>query len=285
MSYAEQMAKYGFVPANHEAPVWFPVALKDCFTDTGEKVPGFKAIQRDDTKEVLHVATDSYALVPNDEVFKAFDLALAESKLPTDGMLIARDMSHGGRRTFLQYLLPEVTEVINGADIALRFTCFNSYDGSRPVGFTAGHLSFACSNTALIGNKLGSYSLRHVGEIDIGEIVLNLVKAAESYHQKMIGMKTWPQKQITDTHAIEVFEQLPGSNKRLQGELLGNWLKTKASTGPNSGSNLWALYNTLTAWSTHGDGFKEATKAYARVNREERVAELIEGDTWNVLAT
>lgn len=278
------MTKYGYIPANHEAPAWFPVALEDMGTMNGEKVPGFKAVVRQDTRQVIHVATDSYTLVPNEAVFAAFDLALAESKLPIDNMMIGRDMSHEGRRTFVQYLLPAVTEKVNGADIALRFTCFNSYDGSRPVGFTSGHYSFACANTALNGNKLASYSLKHVGEIDIEEIVENLVSAAEQYHLKLIAMRDWPKIGVGDNQAIEVFEQLPGSTKRLQGELLPAWLKAKNDSGPNGGSTLWSLYNVLTYWSTHGDGFKEATKAFARNNREERIAELVESEHWQAMA-
>ena len=276
--------KYGYVPANHEAPAWFPVALEDMGTMNGEKVPGFKAVVRQDTRQVIHVATDSYTLVPNETVFAAFDNALVASKLPIDNMMIGRDMSHEGRRTFVQYLLPAVTEKVNGADIALRFTCFNSYDGSRPVGFTSGHYSFACANTALNGNKLASYSLKHVGEIDIEEIVENLVNAAEQYHLKLIAMRDWPKIGVSDNQAIEVFEQLPGSTKRLQGELLPAWLKTKDDSDPNGGKTLWSLYNVLTYWSTHGDGFKEATKAYARNNREERIAELIESERWQEMA-
>lgn len=128
------------------------------------------------------------------------------------------------------------------------------------------------------------YSRRHVGEINVEEIVENLLAAAEAYHGKMIAMKEWPNKQLTDSHAVEIFGQLPGTNKRLQGELLVNWLKAKEDSGPNGGSTLWSAYNVLTAWSTHGDGFRESTKAYARANRQERVAELIELDTWQVLA-
>ena len=281
--YQEQMTKYGYVPANHEAPAWFPVALEDMGTINGEKVPGFKAVVRQDTRQVIHVATDSYTLVPNETVFATFDKALAESKLPIDNMMIGRDMSHEGRRTFVQYLLPDVTEQVNGADLALRFTCFNSYDGSRPVGFSTGHYSFACANTALNGNALASYSLKHVGEIDIGEIVENLVAAAEQYHSQLIAMRDWPKIPVSDTQAIEIFEQLPGSTKRLQGELLPAWLKAKDDTGQNGGANLWAAYNVLTYWSSHGDGYKEATKAYARNNREERIAELIESDHWQAM--
>ena len=279
--YADKLTAFGFVPMNHKQPQWFPVELQDCFTATGEKVPGYKAVVNTESRQVLHVGTSSYALVPNQDTTEKTNAAIAASRLDTTGMLYARDMSHEGRRSFQRWVLPAMSEEINGTMVALSINAWNSYDGSRAFVLRGGNLSAVCANFAVVGKE---FSRRHVGEIDVDSMALDLVQAAETYHQQIIAMKTWPQKQITDTHAIEVFEQLPGSNKRLQGELLGNWLKAKESTGPNSGSNLWALYNTLTAWSTHGDGFKEATKAYARVNREERVAELIEGDSWNVLA-
>lgn len=281
MNYSEQMEKYGFVAADHESPKRFPVTLEKVYTQSAEVVPGYLAIQRPDTREILHVATDSYTLIPHEQWESAFNTAINESKLPVDDMMVQRDDSHNGCRAFGCYVLPAVQENVGGSNIALTLGWGNSYDGSIACNVYGGHLKFNCNNQARTGNMI--HSRRHVGDINVEEIVANLLTAAESYHATMLRMRDWPSKQITDSHFIEVTEQLEGSNKRLQGELLTNWLKAK-DNGQDGGSTLWTAYNVLTAWSTHGDGYKAATRAYAKANREERVAALIETDTWNVLA-
>jgi hypothetical protein len=282
--YADLVAKHGFIPANHAAPQFFPVKARRLFDDAGNELPGWLRIVREDTGDTLHVATDKYQVVTNEEAFGAFEDALHASTLDLTDMQIGTDYSNGGARCFRQYLLPaHRVEVKPGNEVALRLLMMNSYDGSMKFRGQCGAYSFVCANTSIMGKDYAQFSMRHSGNIDVPKAISGLTQAAEEYLETAKRWKAWPMITVTDQQAMTVAGAMPQATEALTDHLVHDWLRAKTGEGPQTGPNLWTLYNVLTAWSSHSDVGQKVGRGQVRFDREKRVAALLEGKVWGEL--
>jgi hypothetical protein len=279
MSHMDRMRDYGFVPANHSTPNYFPVGLVDLRTPDGVTVPGWKAVQRQDTLQVLAVHTDAYRLVSHEAVTAAFDQAV--ESLDTTGMMVGSDLTHNGGRLFRQYVLPAYQiETGKGDASALRIVAFNSYDGSAAINFRAGTYRFVCANTAVVGTDIAAVRRRHTAGLMVDDIADGMAEACALYSLQMERMRRWVGVGVTTTDAIRMIESLPGSNDALIGAMTMQWIAAEEAHGPS----LWTLYNCFTAWATHTP--TKGGNAFAtRIGREDRVARLVETKEWKVLET
>jgi hypothetical protein len=276
--YIDKMRDFGFIPANHQTPNFFPVSLVDIQTPDGVAVPGYKAVQRQDTLDVLAVHSDGYKLVSHEAVTAAFDDAVGT--LDTTGMMVGSDLTHNGGRLFRQYILPAYrVETAEGDATALRIIAFNSYDGSAAINFRAGTYRFVCANTSIIGTDIAAVRRRHTANLVVKDIAEGMVEACLTYAQQMDRMKRWVGVPVEMNQIIKIFQTLPGSNNALVGILLDNLLNRPEA---DQGDDLWGLYNVLTSWASHTE--RRSPNAFAsRIAREERVAKLIDGTVWRSL--
>ena len=168
--YADVMDKYGFIPANHVAPIEFEVLLNGIYDRQGRKIPGHKAVVRSDTGDTLAVHSDKYSLVPYQVHFDAFEKAIAKSGLNTTNLRIGTDLTNNGARIFRQYLFPDhMVEVDLGRHgmrpVAMRIVMFDSYDGSSKFRGMTGAFDFVCANQSVSGKEIDSIGFKHVGEM------------------------------------------------------------------------------------------------------------------------
>ena len=283
------LERYGFVPANHTKPQFFPVSVRPVYDERGMELPGWKRVQRDDTGTVLAVHTDSYRLITNEEAFGAFEDALRHSSLDLNGMRIATDYANGGARVFRQYLLPaHMVEVAPRVRVALRLLMFNSYDGTVAFKGMSGAFNFVCANTCVVGKEFASFKMKHINgsvALDLHKVATTLVHAAEQFEVEAQRFRDWHNIRISPIHHAEqverVFRAIPQSTTALVEHLTTQWLRAATSDGPNNGETLWALYNVLTAWATHAVPAKGGQST--RFDRELRVAKAIESDAWAAL--
>jgi hypothetical protein len=281
--YADKMAAYGYIPANHVKPHFERVEVRDLYDDQNVKLDGWRRIYNVDRGTTLHVATDKYQLIDNDTCYGLFETALHDSALDLTGMHIATDMSHGGGRTFRQYLLPaHNVPVKEGVDVALRIIMLNSYDASMAFRGLAGAFNFCCANSAIFGNKAADFSVKHMGNPDMPKLISDLISAAEGFVIEAEGMRRWPGIDVTDTEALDLLRQVPTITETVYEHLTTQWLRAATGDGPQSGRNAWTLYNCLTAWSTHGDA-KGPNAAASRFTREGLVRRTIETKKWKEL--
>jgi hypothetical protein len=284
LAYTDLMDQHGFIPADHAAPKFFPVAARRLFDDQGHELPGWKRIVREDDGTTLHVATDTYQIVTNEEAFGGFEAALQASTLDLADMRIGTDYAAGGARCFRQYLLPaHRVEVKPGVEVALRLIMMNSYDGSLRFRGQCGAYNFVCANTSVMGKDYASFAMRHAGAIDIPKAIAGLTHAAQEHIETTRRWKAWPGITVTDGRAIEIIKVLPQATETLTDHLIHAWLRARDEAGPQSGPNAWTLFNVLTAWATHADTAIKGGKGQARYEREVRVAKLIEGNAWTGL--
>ncbi|MBP2307486.1 DUF932 domain-containing protein [Azospirillum melinis] len=273
MGHIDQMERYGFVPANHRAPNFFPVELVP-MRAAGRTIEGWRALMRADTGRVLHCWQDGYKLVPHADATAAFDAALRAGGLDTTGMLVATDLTHDGRRLFRQYVLPAHSVEVRPGDVtALRIVGFNSYDGSLAVSWRGGGYRFVCANTTVIGRDIAAAKARHSAGLDMEALARGMVAACALYVAETARWIRWAAVPVDTDRAVRVLGALPGASDALVGQLTTAWV------GSREDDTLWALFNTLTHWATH-DPTRGGNRMATVHTRQERVARLIDSKPW-----
>ncbi|CAO3441191.1 DUF932 domain-containing protein [Azospirillum endophyticum] len=273
MGHIEQMERYGFVPANHRAPAFFPVELVP-MSAAGRTIGGWRALVRADTGRVLHCWRDGYKLVPHAAATAALDAAIRDGGLDTTGMLVSTDLTHDGRRLFRQYVLPAHSVEIRPGDVtALRIVGFNSYDGSLAVSWRGGGYRFVCANTTVIGRDVAAAKARHSAGLDLEALARGMVAACALYVAETTRWIRWAAVPVDTDQAVRVLRALPGTSDALVGQLTTAWI------GGREDDTLWALFNTLTHWATH-DPTRGGNRMATAHARQERVARLVDSRPW-----
>lgn len=277
--YQTQMEKYGFIPANHEKPNWFPVLIGDVYDERGKPIPNYKRVHRDDTGDTLAVHSAQYRLISYQSSFDAFDKALATSGLDLSDMHIATDLTHNGARCFRQYVLPAHSVEVSRSDItALRIIMFNSYDGSTRFSGMAGGYRFICANMSVLGNDLVRVGVKHIGnedkdhkiELTISKLVAETAKAIKRIEQ----MKAWTSITPNMEDVKRALDHMPQGSDTLTDKFLSRLALAEDKS-------LWSFYNILTDWSSRTETSQNG--AATRSAREQRVGQLIECPYWKVL--
>lgn len=283
--YAEQVKRFGFIPANHREPTFERVVLRKVFDEAGTEIPGYLSVFNETKNKTLAVHSDGYQLIPNEVISTAFLDAINESGLDTTDMMVATDYSHEGRRFFEQYLLPaHQVRVKPGVDVALRLVNFNTYDGSGAARGVAGALNFVCANTSIAGNEAARFAFRHSGEKpDIKAAAKAMVSAAEAFVEECRGWADWPHIPVSDQQALRLFKALPGATESSVEHLTKKWVEARDLDPVQGGANLWCLYNVLTAWATHTEASRGKNGVALRFQREGTVQKALATKEWKTL--
>lgn len=279
LPFQAQMEQYGFVPANHEKLNWFPVDAGSIYDNQGNQIPGYMRVFREDTGDVLAVHSDSYTVIPYRTVFEKFDQALADSSLDTEGMLVGTDMTHNGARCFRQYVLPRhQIDMGNGDRHALRIIGFNSYDGTMSASLMAGGYRFTCANMSVIGRHLMQLKVRHTGrdaDMRLEDGIRRVVEAADHFVAMEPRYRRWKEVPVVVEGFKALVESLPQITERLSDHLVAKFATEKEE------GTLYGAWNILTNWATHADA--KSHRAQTVIDRQKRVASLIDGKAWKVL--
>jgi hypothetical protein len=231
-----------------------------------------KAIVNPVTEKIISVVGRGYQLVQNADIFPQYDEAIYMSDLNTKGMTRKVQTSHGGGRTKVEYKFPEHRVSIKGNDeLDLTLTVLNSYDTSWRFRSIMGAFRLLCANGMIVGTTFQEYSGKHTLNLDTDRAIKDLAIALESYLANAEVWKEYPDVYITSLQANNVFESLAKGSKVLV-ESLNDSFRGYTYT---LGYNLWALFNTLTHWSTHTKVRNEANAPSIVVTREDRVRKVL----------
>jgi len=279
-AFDQQQADNGFVAMNHAEPAFFPVTMQEMQTDDGFRVPGYRAVRRDDTMDILAVHSDGYNLTPYEDKVEIFRDAIQESNLDTTGMIEMLDMSHNGGRLFGGYTLPaHRVEIKEGDEVALKIAYWDSYDGSRALTIRAGAYRFACANYALSGKDVVNIKRKHTKNNDLGGIMEMVMGTLNSYMDDTENYRRWTGIPVNSLKAQATFDGIQGATEALKDNLLKRWVEATQYTGEGT---LWDLYNVFTAWATHTEG-KGGNPLNSQAQRMERVVKLQNSRVWNEL--
>ena len=280
------------------------------FNEDGEWHHSSKvAVVRTDTMQELGVHGHSYKPVAPKELIQAQRDIIMRSDLETGGLTERIDTAYTGAATFVRYRLPEHTYTTpDGATACLTLLGITSLNSFFSFLMSAGANQSACFNRQVfVSGAAALFKARHTKNLDIKAASRSITKAldvfqneqelwAEMYRTKVTAaqvMLTFAEAagclDLVRTIVAEcgpswsaVFDQMPRQNSNLT-YLVKAWNEYSDKMGYNQ----WAVYNTLTDWSTHAPAATKKTQAnIASVNhkREEIVRNVCNSDVFRIAA-
>jgi len=237
-----------------------------------EGVSKHKAIVNPQTEKIISVVGSGYQLVQNADVFPQFEDAIRLSNLDTNGMVRDVSTSHDGGRTVVSYDFPEHQIMIKENDsVNLKLVLLNSYDTSWRFRAIAGAFRLLCANGMIMGDTFLEYSGKHTASLNTERAINNLEVSLAGFLDEAELWKTYPKVEVTELEVAHVFARLANGSKTLLLDLDVTFNEYVDELG----HNLWALFNTITAWSTHYKVKNSENQASIIVNREEKVRKLL----------
>jgi len=237
-----------------------------------DQVTKHKAIVNPETEQIVSVVGSGYQLVQNADVFPQFEDAIRLSGLDSNGMERKISTSHGGGRTVVSYTFPEHKVEVKEDDwVDLTLTVLNSYDTSWRFRVLGGAFRLLCANGMIVGDTFLEYSGKHTASLDTERAIANLDTSLQGFLASADMWKKYPKVKINEVQAASVFDRLAKGSKTML-KYLDECHKMYVD---ELGSNLWALFNTLTEWSSHHEVKNKQNAPSIIVNREERVRKLL----------
>lgn len=137
------------------------VVQEPIFTDSNEKISGYKANVRDSDRKVLGVVSDRYRVVQNVDAFSFTDELLGKGvRYETAGSL------QDGKKIWLLAKLPK-EYILGGERISPYLVFSNTHDGSGSVKVAVTPVRVVCNNTLnlALDTAKRSFSMIHTGNI------------------------------------------------------------------------------------------------------------------------
>ena len=226
----------------------------------------------DDGGNIISIVGQGYNVVQNGDIIPDYERAIYRSQLDTTDMKRDIQQSHGGARTVCTYTFPaHRIEVREGDAMDLKISVLNSYDGSWKFMSLVGALRLACLNGQVIGDYFSSFYGKHTRSLDTDVAVKKLEHSLDVYMENAELWKQYPTTAVSELQAYNVFLNLAGESKVLL-ELLQT---THALYVEEVGSNLWALFNTLTDWASHAKFKNKSNIASTIITREQKVRKVL----------
>ena len=226
----------------------------------------------DEKGNIISVVGKGYNVIQNADIIPDYERAIYLSGLNTQGMERDIQQSHGGARTVVTYTFPaHRIEVKKDDPMDLKISVLNSYDGSWKFMSLVGALRLACLNGQVIGDFFSSFYGKHTMNLDTDAAIDRLETSLDVYLQNAEYWKQYPKISVTDLQAQNVFLNLAGTSKVLNGVLEEIHLKYVDEMG----GNLWALFNTLTDWSSHSKFKNMRNQAATVITREQKIRKVL----------
>lgn len=236
-----------------------------------QPAPGFNALMRSDTKEVIHVAKTSYEPLQNRAAFAFADAIVdgGEAKYETAGAL------DGGRKVWMLAELSKCNIFVAGDAIKPYFLLHNSHDGSSMVRGILTPVRVVCQNTlsaAMGSSRAGEgFALRHTknvaDNVKVAQAALGLItKNYDVLGQKFNALAA---KSFTDPELVGyVEEMLPspatGGDRSIENTRERRRIAMRLThEGKGNGrtgvrGTWWAAYNGMTELLDHVGGWRSA---------------------------
>jgi len=248
-------------------------------TNEGEVLRSRKeVIYRTDTGVELGIHGARYSNTEELSYRKMIDnqrLCIERSGLDINGLEETIRVSHHGAKCFVRHSLPAVAFMTPDGDTAtLSFLSVSSLDGSWPFIMSVGANQNACMNGQVFVSKAAMlYKSRHTKNLDIDKGARVIHEATKVFEMEVDLWFQWAKETKTDMEAFLSFA------KAAQAKFVFSYLKEFPNAGVGElltqphiynnsaltymfkawdthyskvlGKNKWALYNTMTDWSTH----------------------------------
>ncbi len=235
-------------------------------------VKDFKAIVNPNTEEIISVVGSGYQLVQNADIFPQYDEAIYMSNLNTNGMTRKVYTSHNEGRTKVEYRFPEHrVSIMDNDEIDLTLTVLNSYDTSWRFRSILGAFRLLCTNGMIVGTAFQQYQGKHTLNLDTNRAIKDLALSLDFFEENANSWKEYPNVRVNAFQVDRVFKALSKDSKSIRVALD----ESHEGYVRRLGDNLWALFNTLTHWSTHYKVRNEANTSSIVLNREDKVRKVL----------
>ena len=261
---------------------------------TGEPLPNSKQIVRTDTNEVLGVHKSAYKPVLHSDVVNSIEDAVLESDVSKDFYIDTKVFENGaklkGTVHFRDLYIENKKSAEVGDIVNFKVDFLNSYDGSWSFLQKAEGNRLICKNGMVSGLAIAMAKFKHTTSINIEGSSDKIQIGLETFLKNKTKWETWTENKVSNENVEKFFKAtvckaftrqtgISKTNEKQLEILLGLWQSEKSQLG----SNLWALYNCLTYWSTHTQ--EQRTPHIASFNREADVGKAIHSKAWTDLET
>ena len=258
---------------------------------------GKHAIVRTDTSEVLGHHGSRHQKVCQKEAITTTEKMFFESDLKTNTMTREISCSHNGSNTFARYTFPDHQfKSPDGDTSTLTALLTTSFNSTFPFMIAFGENLRACNNNNIwLTGVITMFKARHTKGLNISngaKAVGNVYSEAQKNHELFWDMYYTPvnsdvafdtyaaasgvtnqvnevKREIGSTDWRSIINKLPRQNQNL------NYMVQKSKDYENRmGKNKWAVYNTLTDWSTHANPTTERSKQNIAAIKVQRAAKV-----------
>jgi len=232
-----------------------------------------KAIVYADDDSYIATVGNRYQVIQNAEVMEKLANALAESDLNLKGASVNHSSSATCARNLIKVTLPEHNiETSKGDSTCLQILARNSYDGSWKQMLDIGGFRMACANGQVYGDIDKVCHNRHTQGYDVAMMAEYLSHAIDVFKEMGAQWLTMKKTKLTKTQAEDAILHYLGRRNLTKEDresvltseratavqsLLESWTSHKTDMG----SNLFALYNTLTYHASHVDDLRNPADA------------------------
>jgi len=235
-------------------------------------VPDFVGIQREDTRDILGVASDKYKVLQNSQAFEIVDALVAEGGAVVEVAGSIRE----GRMCWALSQLPGEFEVVKGDTVRPYFLLAWGHDGKHGVAGVLTPVRVVCNNTltAALGTKWSKTAqiyFRHFGDmkIRIAEahkalgIVKTQVETTKTAYQSLAGHRMgqadlveyfsdlFPSPKASQNDTPDDFESRMNSWQGLQNDLVHLYQQGAGNDMAAVSGTAWAAYNAITEYLDH----------------------------------
>jgi hypothetical protein len=248
---------------------------------------------REDTQDVLGIHSLKYKGVNfKDGIDRCRDIII-KSDLADDSIIEEIRVTPNSKQCVVSYTLPNViVDTPDGDTAALMIIMTNSFNGVWAFSIQVGLKQWACFNTQISATDGLVYKSRHNRFLNLDHAVSVITKSIPILHEQTELWREWLSEDCTDYNALKIIGTVTKNQFILNNylhptdivlnddevrrsknvaHLWGAWEKYKVTLG----SNMWAMYNTLTDWSTHVETKKSGSVASIRSRRENIVKKII----------
>ena len=256
------------------------VVQEPIYTETEERIDGYRANVRDMDRRVLGVVTDRYKVIQNEEAFAFTDELLGEGvRYETAGSL------QGGRKVWLLAHLPQ-EYIISGEHISPYLVFSNTHDGSGAIKVALTPIRVVCNNTLnlALNTAKRSWSMIHTGDIrgKMEEAKDTLFMAKRYMDELGKEFETLRKISMSDKTVMQYIEELLPVDENATSQQIRNMkrlqedMKQRYFDAPDLkdlGKNAYRFVNAVSDFATHAEPLRRT------VNYKENLfARTVEGN-------
>ena len=225
-----------------------PVRLEKMMIEGIPEIPRVDVVaQCPDGPRWIATNSDSYLLVPNEEVVRITEAALAEAGLPPRLVEVAWN----GKKFGATYEIPGSSSELESQGVMFAVEGVNSYDGTLAFGIRFLARRLVCSNGLYFSKVLGSFSFKHLkaNEWDISDAIKQLRDGAERFILLAPYIRAMQDIPVDLRTVLEWHKTLTLSSHAWPDSKTGDVLAALRESGDRP--TMWDLLNAFTFVTSH----------------------------------